>query len=56
MQLDLAKSALARAYASVLRRANQIDDRSYQLSFVEQVADNARIVQLAAEWGLDVGA
>jgi tetratricopeptide (TPR) repeat protein len=48
-----ARAALASAHASLLSRFNRIADPSLRLSYVEQVADNARIVQLATEWGVN---
>ena len=55
MHLDKAQAALKDAYNSLRRRVEQIDDANWRLSFLEQVHDNARIVQLSGEWGLDVG-
>ena len=55
LHLDKAREALEDAYKSLLRRVHQIDDADWRMSFVEQVKDNARIVQLAGEWGLDGG-
>jgi tetratricopeptide (TPR) repeat protein len=55
LHLDLAQEALKDAYKSLRRRVEQIDDANWRLSFLEQVGDNARIVQLSGEWGLDGG-
>jgi hypothetical protein len=48
-----ARSSLATAHASLLDRFNRIKDPSLRLSFVEQVQENARTVQLATEWGVN---
>jgi tetratricopeptide (TPR) repeat protein len=48
-----ARAALASAHASLLDRFNRIEDPSLRLSFVEQVEENARTVQLATEWGVN---
>ncbi len=55
MHLEQAQAALTDAYESLRRRVAHIDDANWRLSFLEQVQDNARIVQLAGEWGLDGG-
>lgn len=55
MHLEKAQEALKQAYESLRRRVEQIDDPNWRLSFLEQVQDNARIVQLSGEWGLDGG-
>ncbi len=52
MHLERAQVALTEAYESLLARVAQIGDPNWRMSFVEQVQDNARIVQLAGEWGL----
>ncbi len=48
-----ARATLATAHASLLDRFNRIEDSSLRLSFVEQVEENARTVQLATEWGVN---
>lgn len=48
-----AHAALSSAHASLVNRFNRIEDPSLRLSFVEQVEENARTVQLAAEWGVN---
>lgn len=55
-QLKLAKAAIARAYASVLRCTNQIDNSEWKLSFASRIKENARIIELSATWNAEVEA
>jgi tetratricopeptide (TPR) repeat protein len=52
-QKERARAALSSAHATLLDRFNRIADPSLRLSFVEQVEENARIVELATAWGVN---
>ncbi|MCP4449098.1 MAG: protein kinase [Myxococcales bacterium] len=52
MHLDEARAALKNAYKGLIHRFEQIDDANWRLSFIEQIEENARIVQLSSELGL----
>jgi ATP/maltotriose-dependent transcriptional regulator MalT len=50
-----AREALAEAAASLLERADRIQDPAWRRSFLEQVPDNAQTIALARRLGVSVG-
>jgi tetratricopeptide (TPR) repeat protein len=50
---EQARAALAAARTWVLDRAGQIENPDWRRSFLDRVAENRRILELAHAWGLD---
>ncbi len=52
MHTNDARDALQEAHTRLLERAEKIENTEWRQSFTNLVPDNARIFQLAAEWGI----